>query len=161
MEELLALARERPRRSLESGEVLLAGGEAVRALYVLIEGALRIESGGVQVATVTEPGACVGEMSLLLGVAATADVIASGPSVVAVIEDAHAMLQREAVLPLALAQLLARRLHVMTTYLVDIKQQYADQSDGLGMVDVVLGSLMRNSGPRSVLGSERDPEPEY
>ena len=29
------------------------------------------------------------------------------------------------------------------------------------MVDVVLGSLMRGSGPRSELGSERDPDPEY
>jgi hypothetical protein len=29
------------------------------------------------------------------------------------------------------------------------------------MVDVVLGSLMRSSGVRSVLGSDRDPDPEY
>jgi hypothetical protein len=49
----------------------------------------------------------------------------------------------------------------MTTYLADIKQQYADHEGGLGMVDVVLGSLMRSSGPRTKLGSERDPEPEY
>jgi hypothetical protein len=71
------------------------------------------------------------------------------------------MLEQNADLPLALARLLAARLHVMTTYLADIKQQYADHEGGLGMVDVVLGSLMRSSGNRSALGSERDPDPEY
>ena len=29
------------------------------------------------------------------------------------------------------------------------------------MVDVVLGSLMQSTGPRSSLGSDRDPHPEY
>ena len=54
-----------------------------------------------------------------------------------------------------------QRLQVMTTYLADLKHQYADHEGGLGMVDVVLGSLMHGSGPRSELGSERDPDPEY
>ena len=49
----------------------------------------------------------------------------------------------------------------MTGYLADIKNQYADHEGGLGMVDAVLGSLMRGSGTRSELGSERDPDPEY
>ena len=71
------------------------------------------------------------------------------------------MLEGEAGLSVALARLLATRLHVMTSYLADIKHQYADHEGGLGMVDVVLGSLMRGSGARSELGSERDPEPEY
>ena len=101
-------------RSVEAGEVIIVDGEPVGALYVLLEGALRIEKGGMPIATVTEPGTCVGEMSLLLGIAATADVVASEPSVLAVIEDAAAMLEGEAGLPLALARLLATRLHVMT-----------------------------------------------
>jgi hypothetical protein len=49
----------------------------------------------------------------------------------------------------------------MTTYLADLKKQYADHEGGLGMVDVVLGSLMRGPGERSELRSERDPDPEY
>ena len=60
----------------------------VDALYVLLDGSLRIDKAGTTVATVTERGACVGEMSLLLGVPATADVIATAPSVVAVLDDA-------------------------------------------------------------------------
>ncbi len=158
---MLTLTHGLPRRSLAADEVLLVDGQPVPALYVLIEGALRIEKGGMTVATVTEPGACVGEMSLLLGISATADVAANAPSVLAVIDDADAMLEAEPRLSLALARLLAERLHVMTTYLADIKYQYSDHEGGLGMVDIVLGSLMRSSSSRRVLGSERDPEPEY
>ena len=161
MKQLLALADGSPRRAVERGEVLLVDGEPVQSLYVLLEGALRIEKAGELIATVSEPGACVGEMSLLLGVPATADVVARGPAVVAVIDNAQGLLEADTRLSLALARLLAARLQVMTTYLADIKQQYADHEGGLGMVDVVLGSLMQGAGARSVLGSERDPEPEY
>ena len=161
MEEFLALADGLPRKSLARGDVLLVDGEPARALYVLLEGALRIEKAGALIAVVAERGTCVGEMSLLLGDPATADVVADGDSVVAVVDDASAMLDDEGSLTLALARLLAGRLQVMTSYLADLKNQYADHEGGLGMVDVVLGSLMRGPGPRTVLGSERDPEPEY
>jgi len=161
MDELLTIARGLEQRTIEAGEVLIVDGQPAGTLYVLLEGALRIEKAGVRIAMVTEPGACVGEMSLLLGIPATADVVASERSVVAVVEDAPAMLERDAMLPVALARLLASRLQVMTTYLVDLRNQYADHDGGLGMVDVVLDSLMRAPGPRSRLGSVRDPEPEY
>jgi CRP/FNR family cyclic AMP-dependent transcriptional regulator len=161
MQELLTFAQSFPRRELVAGEALLVDGEPVDALYVLLEGRLRIEKAGVQVAVIGEPGACVGEMSLLLEITATADVTASEPSVVAVIEHAQPMLETEPGLALALARLLAQRLQAMTTYLVDIKHQYADHEGGLGMVDVVLGSLLQSGGTRSELASERDPEPEY
>ena len=146
---------------MNADEVLIDDGTAVPALYVLVEGALRIEKAGVPIATVTEPGACVGEMSLLLGLPATADVVASERSVVAVIDDATAML---AVRPAsaACARATAGRATARDDdVLSDLKQQYADHEAGLGMVDVVLGRLMRTSGTRSELGSERDPDPEY
>ena len=141
--------------------MLIVDGEPVDALYVLLEGALRIEKGGVPIATVTEPGTCVGEMSLLLGISATADVVASETVGRGGDRERRVDARRRAGLAVALARLLATRLHVMTSYLADIKLQYADHEGGLGMVDVVLGSLMRGSGTRSRLGSERDPDPEY
>jgi CRP/FNR family cyclic AMP-dependent transcriptional regulator len=161
VQELLELASGLPRRSLDVGEVLIVDGEPVRSLFVLLTGALRIEKDGFTVATVSEPGLCVGEMSLLLDTSATATVVASEPAVVAVIDNATAMLQDDSGLSLTLARLLASRLQVMTSYLADIKVQYGDHEGGLGMVDVVLGSLMRGAGTRSELGSERDPDPEY
>jgi CRP-like cAMP-binding protein len=161
VQELLDLASDAPRRTLETGEALVVDGQEGEALYVLVDGALRVDKAGTTVATVTDPGACVGEMSLLLGVPATADVVAIEPSVVAVLDRAGAMLESEPRLALALARLLAGRVQVMTTYLADLRRQYGDHDGGLGMIDVVLDSLMRDSGSRSRLGSERDPEPEY
>jgi CRP-like cAMP-binding protein len=161
MEELLDLAHDYPRRSIDAGETLVVDGERVDTLFVLVSGALRIEKHGVFVATVTEPGSCVGEMSLLLGTTATADVIATAPSELAVVESASMLIEREPELALLLARLLAGRVLMMTTYLVDLKEQYADHEGGLGMVDVVLDSLTRAGGRRSQLASERDPEPEY
>lgn len=162
MDALLELASGFTTRTFAAGDRVLADRQPVPALYVLLDGALRIEKAGMPIATISERGACVGEMSLLLGVPATADVVAATASTVAVVDDAPARLQTDARLPLALAQLLAARLQSMTTYLADLKQQYADHEGGLGMVDVVLGTLMRApAGARRELGSERDPDPEY
>jgi CRP-like cAMP-binding protein len=161
MEELLALVADAPRRTFAAGEVVLTDGQGVDALSVLLDGALRIDKAGTTVAVVTERGACVGEMSLLLGVPATADVIATAPTTVAVLADAATLLDTDPALALALARLLAGRVQVMTSYLVDLRSQYADHGGGLGMIDVVLDALTRDAGPRSRLGSERDPDPEY
>jgi CRP/FNR family transcriptional regulator, cyclic AMP receptor protein len=161
VEGLLSFAQGWPRRTIDPGEALLVDGESVQALYVLLEGSLQIEKGGVAIATVVGPGTCVGEMSLLLGIPATADVVAGERSVLAVIEAAGALLEDGGALTLALARLLAERLRVMTTYLADLKQQYGDHEGGLGMVDVVLHNLMQGPGVRTELRSERDPEPEY
>jgi CRP-like cAMP-binding protein len=157
---LVELAAAYPRRTLDAGEVLLTDGQPVDALYVLVEGTLQVRKGGVAITTVGQRGACVGEMSLLLGVAATADVLAGTPCEVAVVDDARAMLD-EGGLTLELARVLAGRLQAMTSYLVDLKEQYSDHEGGLGMVDVVLGTLMQTPDPGRTLRSARDPEPEY
>ena len=157
---LLEIAEGFPHRTLAEGEVLLTDGHEVDALYVLVSGTLQVRKGGVTVTTVGQPGACVGEMSLLLGAPATADVVAVASSEVAVITDARAMLDAGG-LTLELARMLAGRLQVITTYLVDLKQQYADHEGGLGMVDIVLGTLMQGAGPKRELRSVRDPDPEY
>jgi CRP/FNR family transcriptional regulator, cyclic AMP receptor protein len=162
MDTLLALADGLPRRSLTTGETLLAEGTRPGRLFVLLDGALRIEKGGVPIASISERGACVGELSLLLDVPATADVVASEPATVAVVDDAARVLAADPNVSLAIAQLLAARVQHMTTYLADLQRQYADHEGGLGMVGAVLGSLMhRPSNTRSTLQSERDPEPEY
>src|SRR4051794_11177736 len=131
MNDLLDLAHGLPQRAVARDETLINDGEAAASLFVLIDGALRVERAGVSIATVTTPGTCVGEMALLLGVPATAAVVASEPSTVVAIENAPALLQADPGLAIALARLLAARLHVMTTYLVDLKLQYADHDGGL------------------------------
>ena len=161
MEILLELAADLPRRTLEAGETLIAEGEPGGTLFILLDGALRIEKNGSPITSMTAAGTCVGELSLLLDGPATADVVAAEPSTVAVVDDAARVLAEHPDLARALAQLLAARVQRMTTYLADLQQQYGDHEGGLGMVDAVLGSLMYKSHTRSELGSERDPHPEY
>ena len=161
MDVFLDLADGLPRRTLAPAEVLLREGDVGGTFFILLDGALRVEKRGTPITAITEPGACVGEVSLLLDVPATADVVASQTSTVAFVADARRMLAEKPDLALGLARLLAARMQRMTTYLADLQHQYADHDGGLGMVDAVLGSLMHKPGPRSELGSERDPEPEY
>lgn len=161
VETMIQLSAELPRRYLSTDEVLISEGDDGGVLFVLVDGALRIDKSGTPITTITEPGACFGELALLLDVPATARVVASQPTTVAVIEDGAGALDEQPDLALALARLLAMRVQRMTTYLADLQHQYADHEGGLGMVDVVLGSLMHRPGTRSELGSDRDPHPEY
>jgi CRP/FNR family cyclic AMP-dependent transcriptional regulator len=161
MDVLLDLARDLPRREVAPGASLLTEGMDPVPLFVLVEGALEIQKRGTAIAVLRDPGACIGEMSLLLGVPATADVVAIEPTVVAIIEDAPTRLLEDPAIGIALARRLATRLQHMTTYLADLQHQYADHEGGLGMVGSVLGSLMHQPGKRSELGSDRDPDPEY
>jgi CRP-like cAMP-binding protein len=161
METLLSIATGLPRRTLAAGDTLLTEGTAPGTLYVLLEGSLAIEKQGTPITTIREMGACVGEISLLLDVPATADVVAPERAVVAELEHAGDSLRAHPELALALARLLATRVQHMTTYLADLQRQYADHEGGLGMVGAVLGSLMHQPGTRSELRSARDPEPEY
>jgi len=162
METWLALAQGAPRLQLGEGDTLLSEGTRSERLFVLLDGVLRVEKGGVPVASIRERGACVGEVSLLLNVPATADVVASESTTVAVLDDAARVLASDASASLALARMLATRLQNMTTYLADLQRQYGHHEGGLGMVGAVLGTLMhRSNDQRSELRSERDPEPEY
>ena len=60
---------------------------------------------------------------------------------------------------LPIARLLARRLQNVTSYLVDLKRQYRDREDHLGMVDEVLDSLAHEQGTGFIPASELPVEP--
>ena len=62
--------------------LLLREGETTGELFVLLEGELEVLKGDTVVAVVTEPGAVLGEMSVLLGLPHTATVRASTGSTV-------------------------------------------------------------------------------
>jgi CRP-like cAMP-binding protein len=161
MDAFLELAADLPRQSLNEGETLLREGTVPGRLFVLLRGSLLIQKEDVPITMIRDAGSCVGEVSLLLGIPATADVVAAEPTVVAVVDDAARQLDVHPDLARALATMLATRVQHMTTYLADLKRQYADHEGGLGMVDAVLGSLMHHGGTRSEFGSARDPHPEY
>jgi CRP-like cAMP-binding protein len=150
-----------PPRQLAPGETLIGEGDEVVNLYELRSGTVDIVRGGATVATVGEPGALFGEMSLLLDRPASASVRARTEAVVVEIDDARRRLASDPDFAVLLARLLARRVDTMTGYLADLRRQYADHEGGLGMIDEVLASLSHHA-PREVEpGSDREPDAPY
>jgi hypothetical protein len=80
------------------------------------------------------------------------------PSRFHVVEDARRFLNDDPTVTFAVSRLLARRLNAMITYLADLKHQFADHDDHLGMVDEVLEVLAHHQGEEHVPGSDRDPD---
>lgn len=142
--------------SLSAGDTIVEQGRTAPAIYVLVEGAMTIERNELVFATVDYAGAVFGEMSTVMGRAATATVRAGSPSRLHVARDAQAFLQRPGV-ALAVLRLTANRLETMTQYLTDIKSQFGHLDGHLGMVDGVLESLLHFQVPPARPGSQRDP----
>ena len=155
MHAVLNLCRELPEQAFAAGELLIAEGGSDRRLYVLIEGEVEILKQGIPINSYSEPGAMFGELSILLNVPHTATVKAIAPCRTYTIEDGAAFLQSHPEFAVHLATLLAQKLNSITSYLADMKSQFADYQNHLGMVDEVLENLL-NQQPRKLSpGSER------
>lgn len=146
---------ELPERAYAAGEAILIEGEAVDGLYFLTSGAVSVSKDEVEIVRISSAGAVFGEMSFLLGGAATATVRALGNCTMRVIDDPGEFLAAHPSVTVAIAKVLAGRLDSLNRYLVDLKTQLADRSDHLGMVDDILGSIM-NKHPRTIRRAVRD-----
>ena len=146
---------------IAKGESLIEEGIRTDRLYVLKSGAFEVVRNRVRVIAISEPGAFLGEISAVTGSAPTATVVAAEDSTVHVMDDASAAVQKRSELTYAIAQLLARRLTVLTAYLVDIKRQYADSNTHLALMDQVLGNLIATHPSATKAGSERSDVPDY
>jgi CRP-like cAMP-binding protein len=146
-------------RRVAAGTLVVTEGGTSGHLYVLMEGRLEVIKGDTVVATITEPGAVLGEMSVLLEKPHTATVRASSDSVIYEVEDAASFLMQEPGVALLIARMLAQRLNVANTYLADLKRQYAGHGTHLAMVGDVLQSMI-NLPPHEVApGSDRQSDP--
>ena len=130
-------------------------------LFVLVSGAVEVVKGGeTLITTLTKPGSFIGEMSLLLGTRYTATVRAIEPTTCHVIEKGEAYLRNNSEVGLAVARMLAERLHSATAYLADIKRQYAGSAASLAVVDQVLDTLVHHQQSDGLEpGSERAFDP--
>lgn len=144
MSRTLQICAQLPKRSLAKGEDLIVENRDTKALYVLETGTLEILKQDIQVNVVSSPGSIFGEVSVLLDRLPMATVRALEDSTVYVVDDAAAFLERHPELNLQIARLLAHRLNSVTTYLVDLKQQFESNKDHLGMVDEVLESILHH-----------------
>jgi CRP-like cAMP-binding protein len=124
--------------AFDAGAVLLTEGRKTDRLYVVIDGVIEILRHGIQVALVNEPGAVLGEISVLLDVphTATARALTSGRAYE--LEDAKSFLRSRPDTAVFLAELLAQRLNHATAALVDNIQYYPDDPEHLNNVRSIL-----------------------
>lgn len=146
----------------ESRKIRVAGGTILLSertksgrIYVLDKGTLEVARGETQVAVINDRGSIFGEMSLLLDSMHTATVRAVTPATVYEFIDGAEFLKADPETALVVARLLAQRLHSATTYLVDLKRQYAGHGTHLAMVSDVLASLVHQQPGEFLSGSER------
>lgn len=143
-----------------AGEFLCREGDVGGAIWVLVDGSLKVMKGDVQVNVIDQPGAIVGEMAVLSSSPASASLVADTPCRVRLAPDGAAFMRSNPDVPMFVAAMLAERLRFVTTYLADLKHHYGD-APGLAMVGEVLTQLATRQGPVARPGSARDPDPEY
>lgn len=158
MTDLLEYCDGLPVRSLSAGDVLIEEGTRHDGMLVLVSGSVNVERDGVSFAQVDTPGAVFGEMSVVLDKVATATVRARSDVEVYAIAEPLSFLRDKPGAALAVLRVTAARLDGMTQYLVDVKQQYADRDDHLGMVDGILDVLVHHHPKPPPAGSVRDPD---
>jgi CRP-like cAMP-binding protein len=147
-----------PQKAFAKGAVVLEEGTRTSGLYALKSGSVEVVKGNVQINTIAEPGSMFGEVSFLLDVPHTATVRALEDSVFHVVDDVSAFLRDHPQVALEVSRLLARRLHLLTTYLVDLKRQFEGSGDHLAMVDDVIESLVHHQEADADTGSDRYPD---
>lgn len=141
MTDVLDYCEGMPRKRYEAGTTIIAEGERIDGLHILIRGDLEVLRQATQVSHIDEPGSILGEMAVLLDQPASASVKALSEAEMYVVADASAFLASRPEVALHLATLLARRLYYTTTYLVDLQQQAAGKRQDLDLVDQILAKL--------------------
>lgn len=141
MASILALVTGQPRRELARGETLIEAGEAGGELYVLERGRLVVERDGVTLATITEPGALIGEMSVLLGVDHSATVRAEAATTLRVIADAIPFLERTPLMALHVATLACERLDRTSALLVELRKETEGKAEEQGLLSRIFSVI--------------------
>ncbi len=158
--DMLSLSGHLPQVTFAAGEMVVSEGGTSGGIWVLVSGALQVVKGDVPVNTITQPGALVGEVSVLLGKPNGATVVATSASLMRHAADGAALLNSHPDITRLVAVTLAERLNFVTTYLADLKHQYGD-APGLAMVQDVLAQLSQRQSAPVRSGSVRDPQPDY
>lgn len=142
MSDILKLCRDLPEATFDAATVVLTEGTPAGSFYILIEGSVEISKNHVPIDTVATPGSVFGEMSVLLQRPVTASVRTIDASRFYVVEQGIEFLRSNPELNIHVSKLLAARIDGLNGYLVDIKTQFKDYEDHLGMVDEMVESLL-------------------
>lgn len=138
-----------PLQTFAPGAVLVEEGSVEGALYFLERGMVEVSKGGQSITRVRERGAMFGEMSVLLECNHTATVTAIDEVTCRVAAAPEEYFAAHPDVVLYICWILARRLDSLNRYLVDMKAQFEDREDHVGMVNDVLGAIMSRH-PRTI-----------
>ncbi|RYE08212.1 MAG: cyclic nucleotide-binding domain-containing protein [Hyphomicrobiales bacterium] len=150
MASILALTKSQPVRSLAPGERLIEEGAAGGDLYVLQAGRLIVSRDGIDIATIIDPGALVGEMGVLLATDHSATVRADVQSEVRVIDNAIAFLERTPLVALHVATIACERLDRTSALLVEMRKEAGVRPEELGFIGRLFAAISepsKRSGP--------------
>ena len=111
-----------PVSTFEPGEFVLTTGSTTGQLFILKQGVVEVVRDGLQIATVSEPGAVFGELSIILDKPHTADVRAVERSVFHVAKASSLLTENVAALVYVCA-ILAQRLDTANEVLVETKRE--------------------------------------
>ena len=123
----------------DANTTLLKEGESDNTLYVLKEGSVEIRKNGVKISEVSNPGALFGEMSVLLDVPHTAQVVTLSESTIYTIQNASEFLKNHKDFSYHLSKILAERLQLVNENLTVLKTQLKDKVDE---VDTVIEKIL-------------------
>jgi CRP-like cAMP-binding protein len=118
-----------PAKLFSPGDLLITEGGPPGSLFILESGEAEVLRGGMVVATIAEPGAIIGEMSVLLEAPHSASVRARTTVMAHEVENASQALKKHPELTYKVAQILARRLGSTTTFLVESREQLENSAD--------------------------------
>ena len=141
MANLLTLTNAWATRSLAPGENLIEAGEAGGELYVLVSGKLSVNRDGFEIARIGEPGALVGEMSVVLGMDHSATVRALTPVEVRMIEDGMRWLESTPLAALHVATLACERLDRTSAVLVELRKETEGKASEQGLLSRIFSAL--------------------
>lgn len=162
MSDVLTRVAHLPEVELAAGDTLVREDAPGGSLWFLVTGSLRVMKDDAVVNVISEPGASIGDLSVLLHTQYSATVDALEPCRLRYAEDGLALLDADPMLTRLIAEGMAERLVTAITYLADLQNQYGDHP-GLAMVSDVLHQLARDHrhGAAAQPGSARDPDPDY
>lgn len=123
-----------------AGTDLIEQGGTGGTLFVLKSGEVEVKRDGRFVASIRQPGAIFGEMSVLLGQPHSATVTTVSDVQVFVISDALAVLEAHPSWLMQIARLLAQRVNATTAQLVKLREQVAGEDE----VMVLPGNLFQS-----------------
>lgn len=140
--QVLELACAFPLRTAHPGEIIIAEGASSSGLLIIEAGTVEVRRGTQLVAVIDQPGATLGEVSMLLNSSSTADVVARGEVKLRVIADPASLFADHPELALVIARQLAERLARVTSHLGKLKQEMVDSGNHSGLVPQIVSELL-------------------